>query len=117
MKEGLELEKVKVLPSPLSPIMNRLITRSANWAPQSFGITSEIKVDLSLFRLETNLIDLPRILKTQRRGEEGSGIHGRNHLNPGPKDPLGYADFHSKRKSAQKAPRSAGLQMGEYDHR
>ena len=100
MKEGLELEKVKVLPSPLSPIMNRLITRSANWAPQSFGITSEIKVDLSLFRLETNLIDLPRILKAQRCGEEGRGIHGRNDLNPGPKDPLGYADFHSKRKSA-----------------
>jgi hypothetical protein len=43
MKEGLELEKVKVLPSPLSPIMNRWITRNANWAPQSFGITSEIK--------------------------------------------------------------------------
>ena len=71
VQKGLELEKVKVLPSPLSPIMNRLITRSANWAPQSFGITSEIKVDLSLFRLETNLIDLPRILKAQRCGEEG----------------------------------------------
>jgi len=95
MKEGLELEKVKVLPSPLSPIMNRLITRSANWAPQSFGITSEIKVDLSLFRLKTNLIDLPRILEAKGSGEEGSGIHARNHLNPGPKYPSGYDDFHT----------------------
>ena len=84
---------------PLSPIMNRLITRSKNWAAQFIGITSEIKVDLSLFRLETDIIDLPGILKDQRCGEEASGIHGGNHLNPGPKDPLGYADFYSKRKS------------------
>ena len=49
---------------------------------------------------EGDLIDLPRILKAQRCCDEGSGIHARNHLNARPKDPLGYADFHSKRKSA-----------------
>jgi hypothetical protein len=44
--------------------MNRLITGSAGRAIQSLGITSEIEVDIPLFRLETNLGDLPRILKT-----------------------------------------------------
>jgi hypothetical protein len=65
VQKGFELEKVKVLPSPLRSIMNRLITRSAGRAIQSLGVTSEIKVDLSLVRLEPNFGYLPGILKTQ----------------------------------------------------
>jgi hypothetical protein len=68
VQKGFELKKVKVLPSPLRSIMNRLITRSAGRASQSLGITSEIKVNLSLIRLESNFGYLLRILKTQDPG-------------------------------------------------
>jgi hypothetical protein len=81
MQKGFELEKVKVLPSPLRSIMNRLVSRRAGRATQSLGVTSKIKVDLSLIRLETNLSDFPRILKTQSGSEERCGIHAGNHLN------------------------------------
>jgi hypothetical protein len=101
MQKGFELEKVKVLPSPLRSIMNRLVSRRAGRTTQSLGVTSKIKVDLSLIRLETNLSNFPGILKTQGGREKRCGIHARNHLNAGSKGPSGYADFHSKRKSAE----------------
>jgi hypothetical protein len=70
MQKGFELEKVKVLPSPLRSIMNRLVSRSAGRATQSLGITSKVKVNLSLIRLKTNLGYFPRILKTQGGSEK-----------------------------------------------
>jgi hypothetical protein len=65
MQKGFELKKVKVLPSPLRSIMNRLVSRSAGRAIQSLGVTSKVKVNLALIRLEANLGYFPRILKTQ----------------------------------------------------
>jgi hypothetical protein len=81
MQKGFELEKMQVLPSPLRTIMNGLVSRRAGRTTQSLGITSKVKVDLSLIRLETNLGYFPRILKTQGGSEKRCGIHVRNDLN------------------------------------
>lgn len=66
---------MQVLPGSLGSIVNRLIGLGTDRTAQAFHFAGEIKMDLTLLRLEPDVGNLPRVLKTQGGGEEDYRFH------------------------------------------
>jgi len=56
--------------------VNRLIGLGTDRTAQAFHSAGKIKMDLSFLRLEPNVGNFPRVIKTQGGGEEGGRFHG-----------------------------------------
>jgi hypothetical protein len=102
MEKGLVLKEMQVLPTALSSIMERLIDRGTDRTAQMLGIAPQVKVNLTLIRFKANRSDLPRGLETQGCRKQQVGVHPLQALNEVDEGLLGYANFHTKRKSAEK---------------
>ena len=70
MNERLELEEMQVLPAPLNPVMDRLVSRPARRTRQLPGLAFHGKVDGALRLPEIHRGHRPRCAQTQRMCEE-----------------------------------------------
>jgi len=73
--ESIVLKEVKMLPGTGFPIMDGLISFPTNRTRKAFLSTDDIKMDLSLIEVKTNIIHSPWEGESKGRGKQVSRVH------------------------------------------